>query len=129
MSFPQTIRRGASVALGCLLLAALGGCVYRINIQQGNFLKPEDVDRVQAGMTRSQVRFILGTPMVTDVFDNDRWDYYYYFVKGHSRKKQTRHVIVRFDGDKVTAVERVLMPAAAPAQSSPAASKPEQSKG
>ena len=108
-------------AAACIALVALAGCVYRINIQQGNFVKPEDVDRVQAGMTRSQVRFILGTPMVADTFDNDRWDYYYYLVKGHSRKKDTRHVIVQFDGDKVARVERVKLPAASAAAPVPAA--------
>ncbi|HZF17719.1 MAG TPA: outer membrane protein assembly factor BamE [Steroidobacteraceae bacterium] len=116
----RTSRRSlAALALGMLTLAA--GCVYRMNIQQGNFLKPEDVDRVQAGMTRSQVRFILGTPMVADSFDGDRWDYYYSFVKGHSRKTETRHVVVRFDGDKVAEVERRKMPGASLPEPAPAA--------
>jgi outer membrane protein assembly factor BamE len=108
---PSKRIRAAGWTLACLALIALGGCVYRINIQQGNFVKPEDVDRVQAGMTRSQVRFILGTPMVTDTFDADRWDYYYYFVKGHSRKKDTRHIVVQFEGDKVARIERLKLPA------------------
>lgn len=127
MTSTSAFLRYAGKVLTCLLLAALAGCVYRINIQQGNFLKPEDVARVQAGMTRSQVRFILGTPMVTDAFDKDRWDYYYYFVKGHSRKKETRHVIVQFDGDKVARVERVKLPTAetAPAQPPVPAATPE----
>ena len=103
-----------TLALGALLTC--GGCVYRINIQQGNFLKPEDIDRVQTGMTRSQVRFLLGTPMVRDSFDTDRWDYYYYLVKGHSRHKETRHVVVQFSNDKVARVERLKMPAASALQ-------------
>jgi outer membrane protein assembly factor BamE len=111
-------------ALALIALCGLAGCVYRMNIQQGNFLKAEDIDRVQTGMTRSQVRFILGTPMVSDSFDADRWDYYYYLVKGHSRKKETRHVIVHFDGDKVASIERLQMPAAAPSAVTPAASPP-----
>jgi outer membrane protein assembly factor BamE len=108
-------------ALALIALCGLAGCVYRMNIQQGNFLKPEDIDRVQTGMTRSQVRFLLGTPMVSDTFDADRWDYYYYLVRGHSRKKETRHVIVRFDGDKVASIERLQMPASPPAPVTPAA--------
>ncbi len=103
-----------TLALGALLTC--GGCVYRINIQQGNFLKPEDIDRVQTGMTHSQVRFLLGTPMVRDSFDTDRWDYYYYLVKGHSRHKETRHVVVQFSNDKVARVERLKMPAASALQ-------------
>jgi outer membrane protein assembly factor BamE len=116
---PRIIDQAMKVfALGALL--ALAGCVYRINIQQGNFLKPEDIDRVQTGMTRSQVRFLLGTPMVSDTFDADRWDYYYYLVKGHSRKKATRHVVVQFEGDKVARIERLKMPAAAAPTPAPA---------
>lgn len=107
-----------ALALGALCL--LAGCVYRMNIQQGNFLKPEDIDRVQTGMTRSQVRFLLGTPLVSDTFDTDRWDYYYYLVQGHSRKKETRHVVVQFDGDKVVRIERLKMPAAAAPLAAPA---------
>jgi outer membrane protein assembly factor BamE len=108
-----------ALTLGALCL--LAGCVYRINIQQGNFLKPEDVDRVQTGMTRSQVRFLLGTPLVSDTFDTDRWDYYYYLVKGHSRKKETRHVVVQFEGDKVVRIERLKMPAGTAPVAAPAA--------
>jgi len=114
-TLPSQLKRIAVQAAACIALVALTACVYRINIQQGNFVKPEDVDRVQAGMTRSQVRFILGTPMVTDAFDNDRWDYYYYLVRGHSRKKDTRHVVVQFEGDKVARIERLILPAAAAA--------------
>jgi len=49
--------------------AASSGCVYRMNIQQGNFLEGRTVDQLQVGMTRSQVRYLLGTPMVPDAFD------------------------------------------------------------
>jgi outer membrane protein assembly factor BamE len=90
----------------CLALAA-SGCVYRMDIQQGNFLKEEDVAKVQVGMTRSQVRFLLGTPMVADSFEPNRWDYVYYVKPGkHSRKVSNRHVIVLFDGDQVQRMER-----------------------
>jgi len=65
---------------GLLLLAPLfAGCVYRMNIQQGNYLEGRTVDQLQVGMTRSQVRYLLGTPMVPNAFDKERWDYLYYF--------------------------------------------------
>ena len=86
------------------LLAA--GCVYRINIQQGNFLKQADVDQVQAGMTRSQVRYLLGTPMVADPFVKSRWDYIYYLKKGRSSHVDSRRVTVYFDGDKVARLDK-----------------------
>ena len=54
------------LALCCAVSLTASGCVYRINIQQGNFLNQGAVDTVKEGMTRSQVRYLLGTPMVAD---------------------------------------------------------------
>jgi len=86
----------------------LAGCVYRIDIQQGNLIEQADIDQVQVGMTRSQVQFLLGTPMVSDSFHRDRWDYTYYFRKGRSRDIERRWLVVYFDGDRVARIERDL---------------------
>ncbi len=95
------------ISLACgALLAASSGCVYRINIQQGNYLELAAVDQVKEGMTRSQVRYLLGTPMVADSFDKERWDYIYYLKKGRTRHVDERRVTVFFDGDKVAKVEK-----------------------
>ena len=53
-----------------------------MDIQQGNYLEGKSVDQLQVGMTRTQVRYLLGTPLVPDCFDKDRWDYLYYFRHG-----------------------------------------------
>lgn len=100
-----------------LLVATLGsaGCVYRPNIQQGNLLEAEDVDQVTVGMTRSQVRYVLGTPMVSDPFHPDRWDYVYSLKVGRTRKADTAHLVVHFADDKVTRVERLEAPRPRPA--------------
>jgi outer membrane protein assembly factor BamE len=97
------IARTSLIAAGLFLAT---GCVYRINIQQGNFLKQADVDQVQAGMTRSQVRYLLGTPMVADSFNKERWDYIYYLKKGRTRHIDSRRVTVYFDGDKVARLDK-----------------------
>ena len=89
------------IFLGMALAALASGCVYRINIQQGNFLDQTAVEQVKSGMTRSQVRYLLGTPMVADSFNKERWDYIYYLKKGRSRHVDSRRVTVYFDGDKV----------------------------
>jgi outer membrane protein assembly factor BamE len=100
------------VALLCALLALpAGGCVYRINIQQGNYLDPAALEQLQVGMTRSQVRYLLGTPMVPDAFDKDRWDYLFYFKRGRLRDPEKRQVTVYFEEDKVMRVERGAPPA------------------
>ena len=94
------------LVLGCALSLLASGCVYRINIQQGNFLNQSAVDSVKDGMTRSQVRYLLGTPMVADSFNKERWDYIYYLKKGRSRHVDSRRVTVYFDGDKVARLEK-----------------------
>ncbi|MCH8895356.1 MAG: outer membrane protein assembly factor BamE [Proteobacteria bacterium] len=91
-----------------LVAAALtGGCVYRINIQQGNLLDADLIEQVEVGMTRLQVRFLLGTPLVSNPFDKNRWDYYYYFKAGKTREKTTQHFVVFFDGDEVSRLDRI----------------------
>jgi outer membrane protein assembly factor BamE len=87
-------------------LLALAACVYRVNIQQGNFLDPAALEQLAPGMTRSQVRFLLGTPMVSDVFDQDRWDYVFYMKRGRLREPEQRKVTVFFEDDKVTRIVR-----------------------
>ncbi len=103
----------AGLILGALL--ATSGCVYRIDIQQGNFLKTEDLDRVAVGMTRVQVRSLLGTPMVADPFEASRWDYVYYLKRGRVAKPIQRQFTVFFEGDKVTRIDRSDAPDNSPA--------------
>ena len=99
----------AAARFGAIALAlGLSACVYRMDVQQGNLLDAEQVDQVEVGMTRSQVRFLLGTPMVIDSFDADRWDYVYSLRRGHERQVTRRHLVVWFDGDKVARVEEPL---------------------
>jgi outer membrane protein assembly factor BamE len=93
-----------------ILLLALTGtaCVYRIDVQQGNLLDDDDVMQIEVGMTRSQVQFLLGTPMVADSFHRDRWDYAYYLRRGRSPDITQRWLVVYFDSDRVSKVERAL---------------------
>lgn len=84
----------------------LSACVYSIDIQQGNFLESKDIDRVAVGMTRVQVRSLLGTPMISDPFEGARWDYVYYLKRNRSNKVEQSHFIVFFEGDKVSRIER-----------------------
>lgn len=88
------------------LAAASAGCVYRVDVQQGNLLDEVDVEAVRPGMTRSQVRFLLGTPVVEDAFHKDRWDYVYYFRRGRSSREEKRWLIVTFSEDKVVDIRK-----------------------
>src|ERR1700738_3393354 len=94
------------LVLATALSALASSCVYRINIQQGNFLDQAAVEQVKAGMTRSQVRYLLGTPLVADTFNQERWDYIYYLKKGRTRRVDSRRVTVYFDGEKVARLDK-----------------------
>lgn len=123
----------ACLLYGLLIAATLaaGGCVYRMNIQQGNYLDPKVVDQLQLGMTRSQVRYLLGTPMVPDAFDRDRWDYLYFLEARRLGKPERRLLTVYFEGDKVARVEREGMPATAsapPAEPGKAGPRPAEAR-
>jgi outer membrane protein assembly factor BamE len=99
--------RLATVVVALLATAIAGsGCVYRMPIQQGNFLEAGTIEQLQTGMTRTQVVFLLGTPMVPPGFDSSRWEYYYYFKNRRLQRAEERRVTVFFENDKVARVER-----------------------
>ncbi len=85
-------------------------CVYRADIQQGNYLDPAAVSQLEVGMTRSQVRYLLGTPQLPDAFDIDRWDYLYRYQKGRKRNTEQRLLTVYFDDDKVARIAKDNVP-------------------
>jgi outer membrane protein assembly factor BamE len=102
--FPCSLR---ALAFALALTVGLSGCVHRIGIQQGNFLDREDLDRVTVGMTRVQVRALLGTPMIADPFHQERWDYVLYVKMGRWKQGSQRNFTVYFDEqDKVARIER-----------------------
>jgi outer membrane protein assembly factor BamE len=107
MSFsPANLLRAALVAALVASPLALTGCIYRMQVQQGNFLEDKELNQVQLGMTRAQVRYLLGTPMVADPFENSRWDYVYTLKQGVISKARRRHFVVHFTDDKVVKMER-----------------------
>ena len=83
--------------------------VYKMTVQQGNIVTEEMVDRLEPGMTKSQVRFLLGTPMLTDLFHTNRWDYTYTIRRGHKKMRLTRLTLL-FDGDSLVQVQGDLRP-------------------
>jgi outer membrane protein assembly factor BamE len=98
-----------------LAIALLGGCSalqgfslkpYRMNIQQGNYLEAEAVDQLEIGMTESQVRFLIGTPMVADPFNANRWDYVFFFKVGRTRNEVVSRLTVWFEDGQVVRIDR-----------------------
>ncbi len=90
------------------LLTVVSGCVFRANISQGNLIEQDDIDQIDVGMTRKQIRFLLGTPMIDDPFHRDRWDYIYYLKIGRKDTVAKRWVSVMFADDKVSEIRKDL---------------------
>jgi outer membrane protein assembly factor BamE len=118
-SITQSLHRALSLRAIIVIALLAAGCEgvsflkpYRMDIQQGNVVTPEMIARLQPGMTRSQVRFTLGTPLVVDPFRADRWDYVYLFMKQGVVTEQRRIVVV-FKDDKLARIEGDGVPAGA----------------
>ena len=111
-----------AAALGCAT-ALVAGCqtietympvvqqlgVYKIDVNQGNYLSQDMVDRLQVGMTRPQVRATLGTPLVTSAFRDSRWDYVYEFIR-QGKVREHRQFTVYFADEKLARWEGDEMP-------------------
>ena len=102
------MQRFKLILLVIVTLATASGCVFRANISQGNLVKQEDLDQVQIGMTRGQIRYLLGTPMIDDPFHADRWDYVYYLKIGRQDAGFKRWVSIVFEDDKVVELYKDL---------------------
>lgn len=89
---------------GCSSTPMLPLKPYRIDVQQGNYVTQEMLAKLKPGMTRSQVRFALGTPLIVDPFRNDRWDYFYMMHKAGELTEQ-RVVTAIFRGDELLRIE------------------------
>src|SRR5258706_7951906 len=97
-------------ALPMLLLAGCMLVPHKIDIQQGNYIDQSMVAKLKPEMTRSQVRFILGTPLIADAFHPNRWDYIYLTGKANDVRAQHKITVI-FDGDKLKQVEGDIVPA------------------
>ncbi|MHC6223921.1 outer membrane protein assembly factor BamE [Pseudomonas sp. X10] len=95
-------------------LLALAGCsfpgVYKIDIQQGNVVTQDMIDQLRPGMTRRQVRFIMGNPLIQDTFNTNRWDYLYSLQPGGSQRQQERMSIFFNESDQLVSLSGDFMP-------------------
>ncbi len=111
------------------VLLLLAGCssvpslLYRIEIQQGNVITHEMMEKLKPGMTRAQVRFVLGSPMISDAFHGNRWDYVYR-LEQEGRLIEQHRITVFFEDDRMTHTEGRLRPSLAPVPPKAAAVKP-----
>ena len=107
----RTLLLLAVLLSGCSYVPMLPGLKpYKIDIQQGNYVTQDMVAKLKPGMTRSQVKFALGTPLIADPFHPDRWDYVYVLHKKGKLVAQ-RRIVAIFQGDKLVRIEGDVVPA------------------
>ena len=107
--------RIANLALALSITLSLSACsgigfpgVYKIFVEQGNIVTAEMVEELKPDMTRRQVQFVLGTPIVEDTFNSNRWDYIYLLRIGEDVTKESRLKVI-FDGDRLVDVKGELV--------------------
>ncbi|MEH6634851.1 MAG: outer membrane protein assembly factor BamE [Halioglobus sp.] len=102
-----------SLAITCLSACSFVGFpgVYKINVEQGNIVTQEMADQLKPGMSRRQVRFIMGTPLIEDTFNQDRWDYPYVQRNGNTVLNEASMTIT-FEGDSLVNVTGDILPPA-----------------
>jgi outer membrane protein assembly factor BamE len=108
-------RKLAFIACSLALLGG-SGCsylVYKIDIRQGNNIDQATISRLYPGMTKQQVESVLGSPLLTDPFHEDRWDYYYSFSERGGPAEQ-KHVALYFQGELLARVEGSATPVTVP---------------
>jgi outer membrane protein assembly factor BamE len=88
-----------------LVLSTHGCSAYRIDIRQGNTLEPEVVNSLRVGMSKQQVTFLLGTPLIRDPFHPNRWDYAYTFQPGGGEMTR-QHLSLFFEGDELVKIDK-----------------------
>ncbi|MGH8548538.1 MAG: outer membrane protein assembly factor BamE [Methylococcales bacterium] len=95
-----------STAIASFILIS---CVYQVDVEQGNIVTQEMVDLLEPNMNKRQVRYVLGTPLVVDVFHQDRWDYIYSLQPGGEAREQKR-ISVLFENDRLVGVQGDFRP-------------------
>lgn len=94
------------VAAAAVSMALLAGCiVHKVDIQQGNVITQNQISALKVGMSKREVRYVLGTPLVVDPFHTDRWDYFYSFKEGRSKDVEKKRITVVFEAEKLARID------------------------
>ena len=93
----------------------LTSCVYKVDVEQGNIISQQMIDQLEPNMNKRQVRYVLGTPLVVDVFHQDRWDYIYSFQPGGKFREQKR-ISVLFENERLVGLQGDFRPSNEPVE-------------
>ncbi len=99
-----------SALIAGLVIVTLSGCLYRMDIPQGNRIDPALAEQLEIGMSRNQVEFLLGTPAIVDVYHPDQWYYIFYLKTGDDGTITKSVMTLTFTGDLLSAIDGDLNP-------------------
>ena len=95
-----------TVYAAVISMVLLPGCiVHKVDVQQGNVVTQKQLSALKVGMSKRDVRYVLGTPLVVDPFHSDRWDYYYSLKQGGNKDFEKRRITVVFEQEKLTRID------------------------
>jgi len=105
LNYRPALNEMQKILIYLALLLSLSSCAHKIDIQQGNVVTEEQLAQLEIGMNWQQVRLIMGSPLLTDPFHHNRWDYYYSMRPGREPVERYRATLY-FDGEALTRIER-----------------------
>lgn len=105
-------RQFSPIAMAVLLVVGCSGRsvlnVHRPPIEQGNLYEQKHVDQLKIDMSKEQVLYIMGTPMLQDPFNRSRWDYYYSYANRRNQVVKKHHLVLHFDGNTLVEIDEVI---------------------
>lgn len=103
-----------TISIACAALLTLSACsIHKVDVQQGNVITPEMRTQIKVGMSKRQVSFVLGSPLLIDPLHRDRWDYLYSLSQGR-KKLEIQRLTLFFEGEKLIRVDDHTLPAGTP---------------
>ena len=113
-----------TISIACAALITLSACsVHKVDVQQGNVITPEMRAQIKVGMSKRQVSFVLGAPLLIDPLHRDRWDYLYSLSQGR-KSLEIQRLALFFEGDKLIRVDDHTLPGGTPSPPLPAPATP-----
>ncbi len=100
-----TLLSVAALSLSLSACSVFDYLIYKPDIPQGNYMEPQQVEKLRVNMTKEQAEYILGRPVLRDSFADDTWYFIYHYKSGRDASITHKELILRFDGDRLTAIE------------------------
>jgi len=106
----MTLRPLTTACVIGMAIIALSGCLYRMEIRQGNHIEASTLQQLEIGMSKNQVQFLLGTPAIVDLYQPDSWYYVFSIQHGTEGAVEQRSMMLGFSNDQLTTIDGDFSP-------------------